>query len=289
MIRITEKKTTAVLYESIFDFDKVDDIKDSSNKELFQSITEPSRDDFGKQGDLTNWLGAPTLSEFNNRLQKGWNEGVEKIQKIATKEINPMSLRRRKIKADQGNDLDIHAVYRGDLSRAWTKTKKQAKAGTTRSVSLICNLSCSHSVTSEKLFWRGASVLKLADVLIQAGYNVSIYGAAGTDCYSKRKLFQFIEIKAEDQPLDISNLASLVAMPGFKRIKFHGGNVSEADRLNEICPSGLGTPINNYDHAISMLPISQNYFTQGDINDKASAETWIDQVMAKIESQEVQA
>ena len=103
MIRITENKTTAVLYESIFDFDKVDDIKDSSNKELFQSITEPSRDDFGKQGDLTNWLGAPTLSEFNNRLQKGWTEGVEKIQKIATKEINPMSLRRRKIKADQGN------------------------------------------------------------------------------------------------------------------------------------------------------------------------------------------
>jgi hypothetical protein len=175
------------------------------------------------------------------------------------------------------------------LSRAWTKTKKQAKAGTSRSISLICNLSCSHSVTSDKLFWRGASVLKLADVLTQAGYNVSIYGATGTDVHGKSELFQFIEIKAEDQPLDISNLASLVAMPGFKRTKFHSGNVYEADRLGDVCPSGLGVPLNRFDKAIAMLPISQNYFTQGDINDKSSAETWIDQVMAKIESQEVLA
>ena len=286
MLRIADKKSTVVLYDSVFEPAKSTKFDLSHNKEIFDSVTNRHHYD---QSDALRWFGANSQSQYEDRLKHGWGEGVDKLREIATKEIQPTSLRRKRIRGDQGDELDIHAVYRGDLSRAWTKTKRQHKLGGMRSISLVCNLSCNCKANAEDLFFRGASVLKLTEALSEAGYSVAIYGGTGAEKIGDAnfKMAQFVEIKAEDHALDVSALASLIAMPAYKRISLHGGMIEEADLRGTRIDSGLGSNSSEFmTQAVKQLPISQNAFIQPEVNSKQSAEAWIDSVMAQIEPQQ---
>jgi hypothetical protein len=238
-------------------------------------------------------LGAPSLAELERRIREGWGEGADRLRKLATKEINPASIRRRRIKADQGAELDIHAVYRGDLSRAWSRTRREARTGA-RSVTILCNLTCAWSVPADVMFYRGAAALKLAEELTLAGYNVALYGVSATqnvDDPGRLDLAQFVEIKAEDAPLDVSALAALVAMPGYKRTRFHAAHVTLADEHGAKVSWGLGqpAPTETLRKAAALLPIPQAAFIQPEVNDAAAAERWIDEVLGQIESGAVAA
>lgn len=288
MLRISDKKSTVVLYDSIFEPNASPKFDSQANENLFDSVTKRHH---YSQSDSLRWFGADSQAQYEDRLKHGWGEGVDKLREIATKEIQPTSLRKRRIRADQGDELDIHAIYRGDLSKAWTKTKRQSRSGGIRSVALICNLSCNAGENANKLFYRGASVLKLAEALSEAGYSVAIYGGAGSDDIgrdnSRVSFAQFVEIKAEDQPLDTSSLASLIAMPAYKRIQFHGALVQEADLRGMECRDGLASNSTSVMvEGVKKLPISENAFVQPEVNSKESAERWIDSVMAQIEPQQ---
>jgi hypothetical protein len=276
------------LYDSIFEPNASPSFNISSNAKLFDSITK--RYNYSSKSSL-QWFGAESQYQYEDRLKHGWGEGVDKLREIATKEIQPTSLRKRRFRADQGDELDIHAVYRGDLSKAWTKTKRQKRTGGIRSVALVCNLSCSANEDASKLFYRGASVLKLAEALTEAGYSVAIYGGAGSDHIGKDNsgvsFAQFVEIKAEDQPLDCSALASLIAMPAYKRVQLHGALIQESDLRGMTCREGLACNSTfAFQEGVKKLPISENAFIQPEVNSKYSAEDWIDSVMAQIEPEQ---
>ena len=291
MLRIQKQRLTAILYDNLFEpgtFATSSKNIDQKNRELY-----PTQYNY----DQEHWLGASSIEEVNQRLKLGWSTGVDKLQELAIKEINPQSLKRRKIRADQGDELDIHAVYRGDLSRAWTKTKKMNVNGVrNKNVTLFCNLTCMGKTHSSELFFRGASILKITEALTEVGYNVSIYGFdsnvnCGVDS-SYRKSFdivQFVEIKSLDSPLDLSNLASLVCMPAYKRMYFHTGIVEESDRRNLKIRSGLGQIAHgeeNIKASIEMLGCFADFqFIQPMVNNKSEAEAWIDNVMNQIEGQ----
>ena len=115
------------------------------------------------------WFGAPSFNALKERLTKGWSEGVDRLMKIALREFDTVSIRRRRYRTDQGDEVDMQAVWRGDMSRAWTRTRRQARAGGVRTVTIVCNLGGSAATTSEKLLRRGASALRLADALTTAG------------------------------------------------------------------------------------------------------------------------
>jgi hypothetical protein len=143
---------------------------------------------------------------------------------------------------------------------------------------------------AEKLFYRGASVLKLTEALVEAGYNVAIYGSCATKSIDKSQkvhAIQFVEIKSFDAPLDISNLASLVALPAYKRVSFHIGMVEECEKRGLNVDGGLGLPQNQnmLQTGVSMLGLFEDCFIQPNVNSKESAEQWIDEVMSKIEGQ----
>jgi hypothetical protein len=285
MLRIADKKSTVILYDSVFEPNASPKFDSQANEHLFNSVTK--RYSWDKE-DSQRWFGADSQAQYEDRLAHGWGEGVDKLREIATKEIQPTSLRKKRVRGDQGDELDIHAVYRGDLSRAWTKSKRQNKLGGMRSIALVCNLSCNAGENASKLFYRGASVLKLAEALSEAGYSVSIYGGAGSCDIGRNNsgvsLAQFVEIKAEDHALDVSSLASLIAMPAYKRVQFHGGLVVESDLRGMECRDGLGSNSTaTMVEGIKKLPISENAFVQPEVNTKESAEAWIDSVMAQIE------
>ena len=288
MLRIADSRNTVILYDSVFEPAKVKstEFEISRNKEIYDDVTNRYH---YKESDAREWFGADSQSQYEDRLIHGWGAGVDKLREIATKEIQPTSLRKKRTRSDQGDELDIHAVYRGDLSKAWSKTKRQHKLGGMRSIALVCNLSCHAGEDAKNLFFRGASVLKLTEALSEAGYSVAIYAATGSSGVgtSDFNFVQVVEIKSEDHALDVSSLASLIAMPAYKRVKLHGAMLEECERRNVAGHSGLGTNASSLiADQIKKLPISENAFVQPEVNSKESAERWIDSVMAQIEPQQ---
>lgn len=244
--------------------------------------------------DDPEWLGVKTFKEFNERLTHGWADGAKKIDEVAIRELsNPTSVRRRRVKADQGDEVDMQAVYRGDMSRAWTKTRRQSRA-TVRTVCVVIDLCASCNVKSSQLFWRGAAALKLAQSLTDSGYNVAIYGAAGSkdadNMGEKLNVGQFVEIKAEDSPLDMDKLAALTGMGGFFRTSMFVGIAFAADQFGRRANESMGTPRQQYIYeAAKMLPIPQNIIIQKPVLDKESAEAWIEETLAAIENPVLEA
>ena len=283
MIRIEEPQFTAILYESF---------TEAGSQQLNSEHNKKMRDCSMSAEDIdhpmSRWLGADTKALFDERLAHGWGDGADRMREMSTKHIQPTNVRRRRVRSDQGDELDIHAVNRGDLYRAWTRTRRQTRTAI-RSVSIVCNLSCSYKQKADDLFWRGAAALKLAEELTQAGYNVALFGATGTRSADGKQLGigQFIEIKAEDMPLDVSALAAIVAMPGFKRTRLHAGTTEECDRRNRNVCHSLGYPsTENVIKAAKMLPIPQTAFIQPELNSKQEAQDWIDDILFRMEHPE---
>jgi hypothetical protein len=243
--------------------------------------------------EAQSWLGAPSIETLKERLQKGWAEGVEKLEELSTKELaSPLSVRRRRFKSDQGDELDMQAVWRGDLSRSWTRTRRQNRVGS-RSVSIIINIGDNCGADSTKLFWRGASALKVAEQLSQAGYNVALYGVSscqGIDSSGKQKLAQFVEIKSEDSPLDMDKLAALTAMPGFFRTSMFAGICFATSKVGKDTDDGLGRNWHEgVEQCLKTLPIPQNAIIQEPVLSKDAAEKWIDKVLQQIETPQLEA
>lgn len=269
---------------------------------LWDSVTEPEATLRGEWKDAANfvtasenwtrksdfdWLGVSSVTELRSVLTKGYPAGVEKLEKITVGDLpSPQDIRRRRIRSDQGDELDMQAVYRGDLSRAWSRTKRQSR-NSVRSVSIVIDLCGSAGVTSDELFWRGAAGLRLASELTTAGYSVAVYGAAGANSYTtgrNNKLAQFVEIKAEDSPLDMDRLASLTCLAGFFRTSLFTGIVFAADKLGLRACSTLGKPDNALlAEAIKALPIPQDSIIQPKtVRNQSTAEEWLKSVLEQI-------
>lgn len=288
MLHETKGRLSAVLWDSVMEPTEV--AKDAAgwNTTLgnHARAREYSTKGSSYDGRGQDWYGAPTFTELQRRLREGWPDGSRRLLEIASRDINPASIRRRRVRADQGDEVDMQAVWRGDMSRAWTRTRRQNRSGV-RSVSIIVNLGASGSVSADRLFWRGASALKLASALTEAGYSVAIYGAASaknSDENATMDDVQFVSIKDEDQPLDIDRLAALTAMPGYFRTSLFAGVLMSCDLRGKAASDGLGRPDDSlFAKAVAMLPIPQTAFIQDPVMDQRSAEAWIDRVLGQIE------
>lgn len=240
-------------------------------------------------GSCSAWFGAPNVAELMRRLEKGWDEGAERLSEISVGEINPTSIRRRRFRSDQGDELDMQSVWRGDLSRAWSRTRRVGRFGA-RVVNIVVDVGDNGNVGAEALFWRGGSALRLADALIQAGYAVGIYAAEGGRDFCEHsdghEMAQFVEIKASDSQLDLSAMAGLTAMPGWFRTQGFAGIVCAADMLGEAASRGLGKSGHNLASFAEMLGLQGEMVFQPKINSKIKSEEWIAGALRQIEPQQ---
>lgn len=292
MLHETKGRLSAILWDSVMEPTEV--AKDAAGWSTTLGNHSRASDYVTTGGGRTKsesmtWFGAPSFAELQTRLREGWSDGSRRLLEIATRDINPASIRRRRVRADQGDEVDMQAIWRGDLGRAWTRTRRQNRTGV-RSVSIIVNLGAHCGVEADRLFWRGASALKLASALTDAGYSVAIYGAASaknSDVGDSVDAVQFVSIKDEDQPLDLDRLAALTAMPGFFRTSLFAGICKAADLRGKSVDYGLGRPGEElFAKAVALLPIPQTAFIQDPVLDQKSAEAWIDKVLGQIEQPE---
>lgn len=286
----TKGSMKVICWDSVMEFnDKFKELewKNPGNKARATKCIE------GKEGGSgQKWYGAPTVTELYKRFREGWAEGSRRLSEIATRDIHPVSIRRRRERAEFGDEVDMQSVYRGDLPRAWTRCRRRAGSGV-RSVTIVVNLGANCTVDADQMFWRGAAALRLADALVGSGYSIAIVGAEACQRYdsdSNNVLAQFVEIKAEDQPLDLDKLAALTAMPGYFRTTLFGGICYAADLNGREVDWGLGSDTcGELGNALKLTQYPQTAFVQPEINSRDSAEAWIDSVLNSIETPEQMA
>jgi hypothetical protein len=211
-------------YDSIVDFLTAVELpcRNADNK--------PTWSHFFEDDQQRNWYGADCK---NGRavlatMRTGWKEGRDRLNelrsKIGTIEITPVDIRRRPIRSDMGDELDIHSVYAGRLDIAWRTAKRQVTVAPPR-VDILANMICSGGEHSDVLFWRGAAAAVLTDILENAGYMVRMVVGFGGRAYpvkgaSEPEVSCRIVVKDHGMPLDISS-TSAVILPGFFRALGH--------------------------------------------------------------------
>jgi hypothetical protein len=226
------------------------------------------------------WTGCDSAEQFEGRIRQGWVEGADRLMKLPIKEVSPVSIKRRRYQGDQGDDLDIHKVNRGELDTAWTYRKRDVKRGVGRQVTVVCNLAANCGTNADSLFWRGASALRLAETLESAGYSVRIVAAlcaTGIDTNGNVDNAYLFEIKSLEQPIDVSNLASIVCLPAYFRIIGFGTKVWACNTNGMTASCGLGR--SNDDgiaRAMDEWYPNEYYLTQpGSVLSERDAADWI--------------
>lgn len=171
--------------------------------------------------DAGRWYGVPA-SKIADTLAAGWREGAERLATMQRPEVGiGRTNRRRRVRGDHGDSLDPHAVMRGDLSRAWERTKR-TETKSPLFVTVWANLGLRSEVSAEAAFLRGAAIVALCDALTLAGHQVEVIGYR----YSRSHTFHankekhhayFVPIKRFDDRLDIELLATVACLAGFHR------------------------------------------------------------------------
>lgn len=239
-----------------------------------------------------DWLGAPDLATLEQRIREGWAEGAAMIAGLAASELpDPVSLKRRREWADQGDELDIHRVYAGKLDTAWSRMGKR-NSRAPRRITIMCDLSCPWFQKADSLAWRGVAALKLSDALEAAGYQVQILAAncaVGVNDDRKKAVGHeavaaLVPIKHYDAPLDLCSLASVLVAPGFKRRYLHPWHFATEGQAQ--CPSlgGSGPEITPWLHQTVIAELGEPVLLiEADVLSKTTCQKAIDQGLLTIQ------
>jgi hypothetical protein len=189
--------------------------------------------------DGGNWFGMPSLSALRYAVEHSWPEGLQKIEENMREVHVPAvgCIKRRRVRRDFGDHVDIHRVYAGDLNRAWLATERRIQHGLGRDHVTILVANCgSASRSLSQMFWRGAAASALARMFESSGRRVQIVGfmySKGTYRKAPRgyNAVSFV-LKEYDAPLDLNRVAATTALAGFLRI---WGFRAELSLPDEVC------------------------------------------------------
>jgi hypothetical protein len=110
-------------------------------------------------------------------VRNGWSDGVAKVQQCAQKIRNAIpqaeDITPRFVWGAEGDELDMHRVWDGELERAWYGRDKGIGPAP-RVVRLLTPMGGSAGMSQEKMFWVGAGALVLTDALERAGYRCEL-------------------------------------------------------------------------------------------------------------------
>lgn len=194
---------------------------DGFNYNEMQEVVNPS----SAWSNRKDWLGVESVAEVQRIIENGgWEEGARTMQDLADyiDVPPPLSIRRHRRRDRQGDTLDIHSVYAGNLEKAWERPVRDGGLGR-QNIVLIASMQGLGGLHARTYLWRGAACLILCDLLTSAGYNVEIWGEYRCDFHGRspkiqNPLVHRIRLKDGRVPVDVSSLASTVCLAGFKRV-----------------------------------------------------------------------
>lgn len=167
--------------------------------------------------------------------------GVARVEKLAAElsTPTPVSRRRKAVRANSGDELDMSRVWQGDLENAWRTMRRETAIGPNR-VLIAINIGGNANIRPEALAYRGAAAFALATALLDAGYIVSIVACNHKRLHDDKNTPYSAEVSLL-QPggvMDLHKLCSLVA----SALLFRGVLLDHCLRVSEL-PLGpaLGT------------------------------------------------
>jgi hypothetical protein len=145
--------------------------------------------------------------------------GVARLERLAEKleAPTPVSIRRKPVRGDHGDEVDMSRVWTGHLETAWTRAARTVTPNVAR-VLIGVFVGGVSDLRAEALAWRGAAGLALAAALDGAGFAVEVRAVrrsllilSGGETGPEHSVD--VTIKAVGQPLDTHKAASLIASP----------------------------------------------------------------------------
>ena len=191
-------------------------LRNDNNKHVFKTCEEPDcgGDWFG--GDCKN------RTQVVERLRDGWPRGQKLVDDLAASIASsikaiPIDRRRKRVRGDFGDELDIHAVYRGRNDIAWSRPVRQNARGP-QMIEVVCNAQGHAGVPQEQFMWCGVASVVLVKKLEAVGYRVKLSRGfiSDTNTEPRERADCLVVIKDYGRPLDIATCAACT-MPGFFR------------------------------------------------------------------------
>lgn len=234
-------------------------------------------------GKGEHWYGVADVQAARRAMAQGWPEGVARML-AGIKELSnvpqPRNVKRKLIRADQGDEFDIHAAYCGRLDRAWTRRARREVYGS-RNVRLVADVLDNASVDAATIFWRGAAVLRLADMLTEAGYNVEIWaGFAGQGCAPGITQVDTVCVKAPTAPMDLNALAAALCMTGFARVWGFLSIMRAADECGHDVNCSYGSHL---DMPEALREKDENQYVTPTLNNPTQARAWVEGVIRSLD------
>ncbi|MEN6407866.1 MAG: hypothetical protein ABFC77_15540 [Thermoguttaceae bacterium] len=253
----------------------------ATNTRRFNSTVVNRRDDsswFGVEG------GSPAVANMVEFT--GYPEGGRMISAMSDSlqaTLPPaLGIRRKKRRADSGDEYDIHSAMRGAHDRAWTQSHRELRHGL-GVVRIIVDICGDAAKRANALQWRGVAGITLCTMLRQAGYSVEIVAALGViNAFKQETLLWTCIVNSRHGSVDIDSLAAVLALPGFFRTYGFAGIIRAADNFKSDAADGLGYPV----------PVSNIYEPRGDcielivpneVLDEDKARDWINESIALLQ------
>lgn len=199
----------------------LDEIAFDSVGDLLKNTSRKSEDTAGM-----SWVGTRTLDELDKYVDDGWVDAEKQMNKMLESiapppaELRPeLNRRRRRVKRDFGNEVDIHAINQGRMDRAWDATVVQEiETVGNKLVHINIMLGASAGVSFEDALWRGAAAMRIYDVLTRMGKSVAISGAycSYQPMQDGSSAMCSVRLKSYGEPLRTDRLAAMVTV-GFMR------------------------------------------------------------------------
>jgi hypothetical protein len=227
-----------------------------------------------------SWYGVENLERVKHLIREGYPEGAAKVdslyETIAPSLPRAVDFRRRRVRSDQGDSLDIHAVNRGALDKAWETIKRRPHTGSGL-VRIAVDICGNAYVRAEQLQWRGIAALALSRAMSKAGYSVEIVaGQSGANAFSGSKKHGTITctVKPRYASIDTATLAASLCLPGFFRYLGFASIVRQADDLGLDACLGLGRAVK----LETLLPVPEKIaqvIVPETVSDQLSAIEWV--------------
>jgi hypothetical protein len=255
--------------------------KISSNKERAENYITKNHGDFG-------WYGVPSLDDFHNALANGHAEGLKAIEnmleQVNAKLPRAVGIGRKIVRGDQGDELDIDAVNRGDVSRAWTSRRRLIKRGRS-AVRIVCDIAGNSTVSAESLRWRGVAAMTLAEIMTKAGYKTEIVAGFFVMKCAKNvhEVITTITVKAIGTHPDKGLLSTALCLSGFFRTWGFVSIIRHADNAGKQISDGLGRS----GKLANVLPPDERFsqiVVDHDVKDMQSCIEWIVSAVTMLQS-----
>lgn len=170
----------------------------------------------------SSWAGR-SLEDVRKAVKTGWKEGLADLKKSKDKiklpHLEIKSTRRKRRPNNLRGNVNTDKLTNGQQQGLFTRRQREI-SNHQPIISIVCSIGGHAGMSTDQLFWCGATACFLAEQLERAGYRTEIVGSsmALQDC--GRYVNVSVSVKRPDEQFRLSTLAAVLALPATFRSMF---------------------------------------------------------------------